>query len=70
MTYPKTGPDVPPSPRFPAIEREVIDFWKSDDTFRASIENREGAPAREIPARPTLWRTGGRQPRHAVDLTQ
>ena len=44
MTYPKTGPDVPPSPRFPAIEREVIDFWKADDTFRASIENREGAP--------------------------
>ena len=43
MTYPKTGPDVPPSPRFPAIEREVIDFWNADDTFRASIANRDGA---------------------------
>ncbi|MCR2763766.1 isoleucine--tRNA ligase [Microbacterium sp. zg.B48] len=44
MTYPKSGPDVPPSPRFPAIEREVIDFWNADDTFQASIRNREGAP--------------------------
>ncbi|GAA3209827.1 isoleucine--tRNA ligase [Microbacterium terregens] len=44
MTYPKSGPDVPPSPRFPAIEREVIDFWNADDTFQASIQNREGAP--------------------------
>ncbi len=49
MTYPRPsafGPaaDVTPSPRFPAIEREVLDFWATDDTFRASIEQREGAP--------------------------
>ncbi|WDH77674.1 isoleucine--tRNA ligase [Microbacterium esteraromaticum] len=54
MTYPRTsaasgaqssfGPAaVTPSPRFPEIERDVLDFWKSDDTFRASIEQREGA---------------------------
>jgi len=52
MTYPRTsafGPaadqpaSVAPSPRFPDIEREVLDFWEADQTFRASIENREGA---------------------------
>ncbi len=54
MSYPKSafGPAadgtaadaVVPSPRFPAIEREVLDFWEADDTFRASIAQREGAP--------------------------
>ena len=50
MTYPKPsafGPAadaVAPSPRFPAIERETLDFWHRDDTFRASIARREGAP--------------------------
>ena len=34
---------VVPSPRFPAIEDETLAFWKADDTFRASIANREGA---------------------------
>lgn len=47
MTYPRSsfGPaaDVSPSPRFPEIEREVLDFWKADGTFQASIDNREGA---------------------------
>lgn len=55
MTYPRPstssgtqsafGPaaSVAPSPRFPEIEQEVLDFWKSDQTFRASIEQREGA---------------------------
>ncbi|KJL46072.1 Isoleucine--tRNA ligase [Microbacterium hydrocarbonoxydans] len=56
MTYPRTsafGPAadastgsetqvVAPSPRFPQIEREVLDFWETDQTFRASIEQREG----------------------------
>ncbi len=32
-----------PSPRFPAIEQDTLAFWESDDTFRASIANREGA---------------------------
>jgi isoleucyl-tRNA synthetase len=51
MTYPRSsfGPaadaaSVAPSPRFPQIEEEVLAFWKSDDTFRASIEQREGSP--------------------------
>nr|WP_201470057.1 isoleucine--tRNA ligase [Microbacterium hydrocarbonoxydans] len=51
MTYPRSsfGPaadqsaSVAPSPRFPQIEREVLDFWETDQTFRASIEQREGA---------------------------
>lgn len=52
MTYPRPsafGPaadaapaDVVPSPRFPEIERETLAFWLADDTFRASITNREG----------------------------
>lgn len=49
MTYPRSsfGPaadSVAPSPRFPQIEEEVLEFWKTDDTFRASIAQREGAP--------------------------
>ncbi|WP_439902873.1 isoleucine--tRNA ligase [Microbacterium azadirachtae] len=51
MTYPRTSPTgssfgpaaVTPSPRFPEIEREVLAFWEADDTFRASIAQREGA---------------------------
>jgi isoleucyl-tRNA synthetase len=48
MTYPRPsafGPaaDVSPSPSFPAIEREVLDFWAQDGTFQASLDNREGA---------------------------
>ncbi|MGF6824526.1 isoleucyl-tRNA synthetase [Microbacterium sp. ZKA21] len=34
---------VTPSPRFPAIEQEILEFWKADDTFRASIAQRDGA---------------------------
>ncbi|MBF6174157.1 isoleucine--tRNA ligase [Nocardia blacklockiae] len=29
---------------FPDLERRVLDYWAADDTFRASIENRSGAP--------------------------
>ena len=48
MTYPKsafgTAADaVTPSPSFPAIEREVLDFWERDDTFQASLAQRDGA---------------------------
>jgi len=46
MTYPKVAsqPDqsgVPSSPRFPEIEERVLAYWKEDDTFRASVEQRE-----------------------------
>ncbi|WP_345750358.1 isoleucine--tRNA ligase [Microbacterium rhizophilus] len=53
MTYPKssfgpaadaaTAQAIVPSPRFPDIERDVLAFWKQDDTFRASIAQREGS---------------------------
>ncbi len=36
---PSTG-----APDFPALEREVLDYWAIDDTFRASIARRDGAP--------------------------
>ena len=32
------------SPDFPALERGVLDYWASDDTFRASVSRRDGAP--------------------------
>ncbi|WP_025155956.1 isoleucine--tRNA ligase [Leifsonia aquatica] len=37
-------PQVEPSPAFPEIETGILAFWKKDDTFRASVANREGAP--------------------------
>ncbi|QEW03315.1 isoleucine--tRNA ligase [Microbacterium lushaniae] len=59
MTYPKsafgpaadasTSPEpaavaaVVPSPKFPAIEADTLAFWRDDDTFRASIAQRDGA---------------------------
>ncbi|WP_395243091.1 isoleucine--tRNA ligase [Agromyces sp. MMS24-K17] len=44
--YPRTPDDhgVNPSPDFPAIERDILAFWKADGTFQASIDQREGAP--------------------------
>lgn len=46
MTYPRHTPDesVPPSPAFPSIEEQVLAYWRADDTFRASVDQREGAP--------------------------
>ncbi|TRW83247.1 isoleucine--tRNA ligase [Mycolicibacterium sp. 018/SC-01/001] len=32
------------SPAFPSMELEVLDYWDRDDTFRASIARRDGAP--------------------------
>jgi isoleucyl-tRNA synthetase len=45
MSYPRHTPDEPvaPSPRFPKIEERVLDYWKTDGTFAASVEQREGA---------------------------
>jgi len=39
--YPKPAPGAP---NFPALEADVLDYWARDDTFRASIANRDGAP--------------------------
>ncbi|HET9423378.1 MAG TPA: class I tRNA ligase family protein, partial [Nocardioides sp.] len=45
MTYPKvsTGAHrtVSSTPNFPEIEERVLGYWKDDDTFRASVEQRE-----------------------------
>ena len=39
--YPRTGHgDVPAQPDFPALEREVLDYWEAGDTFRQSIRQR------------------------------
>jgi isoleucyl-tRNA synthetase len=55
MTYPKVSTDtsaepaddtgrpagVPAAPRFPQIEERVLAYWAADDTFRASVEQRD-----------------------------
>ncbi len=49
MTYPKVtndphaapGDGVPATPRFPQIEEGVLAYWEADDTFRASVEQRD-----------------------------
>ncbi|GFG75614.1 isoleucine--tRNA ligase [Mycobacterium botniense] len=40
-TYPKLAGGAPD---FPALELEVLEYWARDDTFRASIRRRAGAP--------------------------
>ena len=40
-TYPKPAGGAP---NFPALESDVLDYWDSDDTFRASVARRDGAP--------------------------
>jgi isoleucyl-tRNA synthetase len=46
MPYPRNSaegkPPVTPSPRFPAVEEGILAFWKKDDTFQASIDQRAG----------------------------
>lgn len=39
--YPKPATGAP---KFPALEAEVLSYWDSDDTFRSSIAQRDGAP--------------------------
>ena len=41
--YPKVdgAAGVPASPRFPEVEERVLAFWAQDDTFRASVEQRD-----------------------------
>ena len=45
MTYPRHTSDEPvaPSRAFPRSRSDVLAFWKTDDTFQASIDQREGA---------------------------
>ena len=37
----RPGQAVEPSPSFPAIEEDVLAYWKADGTFQASIDNRD-----------------------------
>jgi isoleucyl-tRNA synthetase len=39
--YPKPASGAP---RFPELELDVLDYWAKDDTFRASVARRDGAP--------------------------
>ena len=39
---------VTPSPSFPAVEQGILAFWKGDDTFQASIDQRTAADAEEF----------------------
>nr|WP_120492253.1 isoleucine--tRNA ligase [Corynebacterium lactis] len=43
--YPRTDAfgKYPSSPKFPELEEKVLDFWAKDDTFQASISQRDGA---------------------------
>ena len=52
MTYPRrtafgTPADIVPSPSFPELEEKILAFWKADDTFKASINQRAEAGAEE-----------------------
>ncbi|MCW2641915.1 MAG: isoleucyl-tRNA synthetase [Dactylosporangium sp.] len=41
MSYPKNAPaGVPASPDLPEVERRVLDYWRADRTFEASVEAR------------------------------
>ncbi|MEY4367847.1 MAG: hypothetical protein RLZ28_1262 [Actinomycetota bacterium] len=39
---------VNPSPSFPEVEKGILAFWKGDDTFQASIDQRRDADAPEF----------------------
>jgi len=39
---------VNPSPSFPAVEEGILAFWKGDDTFQASIDQRTASNAEEF----------------------
>jgi isoleucyl-tRNA synthetase len=45
MTYPQVSTAgnsaVPSSPKFPEIEERVLEYWKQDDTFQASVDQRD-----------------------------
>ncbi|MGY5763908.1 isoleucine--tRNA ligase [Brachybacterium sp. DNPG3] len=43
MVYPVSGDPLVPSPNLPALENAIQEFWRTDDTFRASIARREDA---------------------------
>jgi isoleucyl-tRNA synthetase len=46
MAFPRHRKNSPvePSPSFPEIEKDVLEHWKTHDTFQKSVANREGCP--------------------------
>lgn len=52
--YPKNQDSTParegvnPSPSFPAVEEQILDFWAKDGTFQASIDQRKATDAPEF----------------------
>jgi isoleucyl-tRNA synthetase len=54
MSYPRhrqgapgdgaTGFELSPTPSFPALEQEVLAYWETDNTFQASIDQRDSGP--------------------------
>lgn len=46
MAFPRHRKNSPvePSPSFPQIEKDVLEHWKTRDTFQKSVANREGRP--------------------------
>ena len=48
-TYPKVSHTdatiVPATPAFPAIEEQVLAYWKDDGTFEASVAQRDAGTA-------------------------
>ena len=47
--YPKQGSafGLSASPSFPTLEQRILDFWDTDDTFRASVEARDAGEGGE-----------------------
>jgi isoleucyl-tRNA synthetase len=43
MSNRKRYPETSPKPDFPAMEREVLEFWNANKTFEKSVAQREGA---------------------------
>ena len=36
-------PEIPNQPNYPQIEEKILEYWDNDQTFRASIEDRDGS---------------------------
>ncbi|APE34104.1 isoleucine--tRNA ligase [Nocardia mangyaensis] len=48
--YPRVDFGAGSGATFPQLEQRVLDYWASDDTFRASLTNRAGAVSDSAPA--------------------
>ena len=65
---PKFTP-LPPDPDHPALEREILGWWESEDTFEQLREQNRGGRAVELHRRPDHGeQPDGRPPRLGPDL--